>query len=75
MARLGRARHQLVEQAAQLGLTSARTVTFPSVVLANERPLLVQVKAVEPPYPLRGRLQVDTPEGPRPATVHETFWI
>jgi putative ABC transport system permease protein len=52
------------EHAASLGLQHARTVTFPSVVLANERPLLVQVKAVEAPYPLRGRLQVDTPGGP-----------
>lgn len=50
-------------QAESLGLAHARTVTFPSVVLANERPLLVQAKAVEPAYPLRGRLQVDTPGG------------
>ena len=50
-------------QAASLGLESARTVTFPSVIIANERPLLVQVKAVEAPYPLRGRLRVDTPAG------------
>jgi putative ABC transport system permease protein len=50
-------------QAAQLGLDSARTVTFPSVIIANERPLLVQVKAVEAPYPLRGRLRVETPAG------------
>ncbi|MGB5466791.1 MAG: ABC transporter permease, partial [Sedimenticolaceae bacterium] len=33
------------------GLQAARTVTFPSVIIAKERPLLVQVKAVEPPYP------------------------
>ena len=46
-----------------LGLAQARMVSFPSVVLANERPLLVQVKAVESPYPLRGRLQVKTPGG------------
>ena len=53
------------EQAATLGLSSARTVTFPSVILANEQPLLVQVKAVEAPYPLRGTLRVDAPGGPR----------
>lgn len=52
-------------QATSLGLTSARTVSFPSVILANERPLLVQVKAVEHPYPMRGRLQVSTPDGAR----------
>jgi len=51
------------EHAAQLGVAHARSVTFPSVVLANDRPLLVQVKAVEAPYPMRGRLQVDTPQG------------
>jgi putative ABC transport system permease protein len=52
------------EQAEALGLRHARIVMFPSVVLANERPLLVQVKAVESPYPLRGQLQVQTPQGP-----------
>lgn len=62
------------EQAGRLGLQSARVVTFPSVVVANERPLLVQVKAVEAPYPLRGRLQVQTPQGgsadvPAPGTA------
>lgn len=50
-------------QAAELGLRSARSVTFPSVILAGDRPLLVQVKAVEPPYPLRGQLQVQAPDG------------
>ncbi|MCB1925798.1 MAG: FtsX-like permease family protein [Gammaproteobacteria bacterium] len=51
------------DKATSLGLQQARSVTFPSVVLANERPLLVQVKGVESPYPLRGRLQIDTPGG------------
>ncbi|MGD8955706.1 MAG: FtsX-like permease family protein [Chromatiaceae bacterium] len=50
-------------EATSRGLQAARTVTFPSVIIANERPLLVQVKAVEPPYPLRGRLRIDTPAG------------
>lgn len=49
--------------AAALGLSAARTVTFPSVIIANERPVLVQAKAVEAPYPMRGRLQVETPQG------------
>ena len=44
-------------------LEAARTITFPSVIIAGERPQLVQVKAVDPDYPLRGRLQVDTPNG------------
>lgn len=51
------------DHAADLGLEYARTIMFPSVILANEQPLLVQVKAVEPPYPLRGRLRVATPDG------------
>jgi len=53
-----------IAHAGGLGLTTARTVTFPSVIVADERPLLVQVKAVEPAYPLRGRLQVETADGP-----------
>jgi putative ABC transport system permease protein len=52
-----------VAHATGLGLATARTVTFPSVILANERPVLVQVKAVDPGYPLRGRLRVETPDG------------
>lgn len=50
-----------LEQAGERGLAHARSVSFPSVVFANEQPVLVQVKAVEPAYPLRGRLQVATP--------------
>lgn len=47
-----------IDQAAALNLRSARLVSFPSVLVAGERPLLVQVKAVGPAYPLRGRLAV-----------------
>ncbi len=50
-------------EADRRGLMAARTVTFPSVIIAAERPLLVQVKAVDPGYPLRGRLQVELPQG------------
>ncbi|MCP5415300.1 MAG: FtsX-like permease family protein [Chromatiaceae bacterium] len=52
-----------LDKADALALHHARTLTFPSVIVANDRPLLVQVKAVEAPYPLRGRLRVDTPQG------------
>ncbi len=51
------------EHAEGLGLQTARIVTFPTVIVAAETPVLVQVKAVEPSYPLRGKLQVDTPDG------------
>jgi putative ABC transport system permease protein len=52
-----------LDEARRRGLETARSVTFPSVILSGEQPLLVQIKAVEPPYPLRGRLRVDTPAG------------
>ena len=52
-----------LDKADALALRRARILTFPSVIIANDRPLLVQVKAVEAPYPLRGQLRVDTPQG------------
>jgi putative ABC transport system permease protein len=55
----------LREQAARLGLESATLMEFPSVVLAGERSQLVQIKAVEEGYPLRGELRVsDRPGAP-----------
>ena len=64
-----------LDQAEVLGLSRARAITFPSVIIANDRPLLVQVKAVEVPYPLRGKLLVETPAGPadRPPGVGEAW--
>jgi len=60
-----------VEQAHALGLATARTLEFPSVVLTGERTQLVQVKAVDPAYPLRGALRVkESLDGSaEPATV------
>src|SRR5699024_1901561 len=52
-----------IRQALELGLRTARTAEFPSVVLAGEQPQLVAVKAVEAPYPLRGSLQLQTAVG------------
>lgn len=49
---------QVRETAQGLGITTADTLTFPTVVLANNRPLLVSLKAVGPGYPLRGNLQI-----------------
>jgi putative ABC transport system permease protein len=63
------------DQARTLGLATANTLEFPSVVLAGEATQLVQVKAVDPGYPLRGALRLrtgtggedaPTPRGPPP---------
>ena len=40
------------------GLATARTMTFPSMVFADERNQLVSVKAVSEGYPLRGVLRL-----------------
>ncbi len=48
----------LEQQAQSLGLETARTLEFPSVVLSADGPQLVQVKAVDTAYPLRGELRV-----------------
>lgn len=46
------------EKASQLGLSDARTVEFPSVLMANREMLLAGIKAVSERYPLRGQLRV-----------------
>ena len=50
-------RQRIVERATSIGLTQARTLSFPSVVLRGDETLLTEVKAVVPGYPLRGRLK------------------
>ncbi|MBD3669307.1 MAG: FtsX-like permease family protein [Gammaproteobacteria bacterium] len=61
------------------GLKQARTVTFPSVVVAGEALQLAQVKAVGEGYPLRGQLRLrDTLYGAehpaeRPPSVGEAW--
>jgi putative ABC transport system permease protein len=47
-----------VERARSLGLTTATTLEFPSVVMGEGGPRLVQVKAVDSAYPLRGQMRV-----------------
>ena len=49
----------LADEAEQRGLQLARTLTFRSVVFAGETSQLVQVKAVDAGYPLRGELRVN----------------
>lgn len=59
---------EFLERAAALGLRSAPTLEFPSVVMGDSGPQLVQVKAVGAAYPLRGGLRVrdgfEAPERP-----------
>jgi putative ABC transport system permease protein len=43
-----------------LGLATARTASFPSVVLAGEESALADIEGVQPGYPLRGRLRVSS---------------
>jgi putative ABC transport system permease protein len=66
------------ERAERMGLRTARIIEFRSVVVGEEGPQLVQAKAVDAAYPLRGRLKVqdgfDAPEreveaGPPPGQV------
>jgi putative ABC transport system permease protein len=53
------------EAARTAGLRTARTLSFPSVVLHGDTTQLVQIKAVGDGYPLRGRLR----SSPDPATL------
>ena len=46
------------QRAEALGLATSRIIAFRSIVMGDRGPQLVEVKAVEPGYPLRGRLKV-----------------
>jgi putative ABC transport system permease protein len=48
------------EEARRLGLETAQTLSFRSMLVVGERMQLVEVKAVQGNYPLRGRLAVGT---------------
>ncbi len=52
-----------LDQAVERGLQTARVLAFPSVLFVAEQPQLVRVKAVEPGYPLRGRLAIENRAG------------
>ena len=51
-------RPEFIEQARGMGLNTALTVSFRSVVVFDDRLELAEVKAVQTGYPLRGRLLV-----------------
>ncbi|MCG8464425.1 MAG: FtsX-like permease family protein [Xanthomonadales bacterium] len=53
----------IYDSAAKHQLTTAETITFPSVVFAGDDNLLVAVKAVSDAYPLRGTLQTSADLG------------
>ena len=57
-------------QAQSLGLNTARTLTFPSVVLFGEEMTLAAIKAVDDGYPLRGSLRVRKGEQQAAAQSH-----
>jgi putative ABC transport system permease protein len=48
----------LLEEAAERGLSNARVVEFRSVVMAGRAPQLVQITAADPAYPLRGQVRI-----------------
>ncbi len=52
-----------LEEARRLKLQTSRMVRFPSVLFFGDRPQLVQIKAVDTNYPLRGALRVRLPSG------------
>lgn len=60
---------QLAEEAQRLGLRTAHTLSFRSVVLVGDRTQLAEVKAVSPNYPLRGALQISAALFDPPHTV------
>lgn len=49
---------ETAREARRRGLATVRSAAFLSMVLVNDRNLLTGIKAVEPGYPLRGRLRV-----------------
>ncbi len=62
---------EFVAEAEKRGLHTAQIQLFPSMVFANERAQLVEVKAVDGQYPLRGKLQVaDHPDALEQSATH-----
>ena len=58
------------QRAEGLGLAIAQTIAFRSILMGEGRPQLVEVKAVDSAYPLRGQLRVrEAPSGPGTAAA------
>ncbi|MBX2847490.1 MAG: FtsX-like permease family protein [Acidiferrobacterales bacterium] len=53
------------DQGAQLGLQTAKTAQFRSMVFSGDYSHLASVKAVEPAYPLRGLIELSGNENPQ----------
>ena len=70
---------QFIDQSVELGLQTAKTATFRSMVFAGETSHLASLKAVESTYPLRGAIELSGEEvleqtekltqGPKPGEV------
>ncbi len=56
----------LSDEARKQGLNVLRTVRFPSMTMHAQSTQLTEIKAVEPGYPLKGRLSID--DGKQPLT-------
>ncbi len=71
---------QWLEQGRALGLRTAETVEFATVLMENGRMLLAGVKAVSGDYPLRGRLKVTATDPAAEVAVRRppapgTVWV
>lgn len=61
----------LIAQSRKLGLNSTQVIQFPTMLATGDRLLLVALRAVEAPYPLRGEMITEPPLSgiPAPGTV------
>src|SRR4051794_21409262 len=60
---------ELAAEAERLGLRTSRSADFPTVLFANGKSQLADVRAVDAAYPLRGELRVRDADA-REATAH-----
>lgn len=62
--------------AAARGLQTVQTRSFPSMVAGREQVLLSEIQAVEPGYPLRGKIEIDDGSQHQATAIpsHGTVW-